>query len=646
MRRNIMRISIIMLICFSLISIVPIRVKGVANVNILLISSYNPNFISFNDQIAGIRNGLDNMVDLQIEYMDQKTFDSQENEVNFYNLLKYKLSNYNEFDAIIVGDDEALEFVIKYRDELFKDLPITFLGVQNDKLIETALQLDLISGVKEVESVYDNVELIKNIHKDVEKIIVLEQARDNEIVSEFYEECVKKYKDIKFELYITNELELKEFKEIVKGFSSSDVVLACYPNAFKSGENYEPYDSMKIILDNTEVPVYSILSYGIGGGSIGGKVIDHYNQGKKAGEIVMGILNGENPKDIHISSDYANRYIFDYNAMKKFNIKESQLPKDSIILNKPVPFMEKYKTDILPMSLLLMGLISIIIALILFVINRIKYEGQLLKAKEIAENANRAKSHFVSNISHELRTPITLIMSAIQLAELRLKNSNVDVCLDNFHIANQNCYRLLRLTNNIIDVAKVDAGFQEVALKNVNAVDVLERIVLSIVTYAETKNIQVVFDTTDEEIYMALDCDKMERVILNLLSNAIKFSNESGIISTYLEKKEDKIIFTVEDNGIGISEEYLDKIFDRFTQVDDSISRKTEGSGIGLALVKGFVEMHNGNVAVQSKLGEGTRFIIEIPITLVDESMEKLEIKNEETSTIISTQVEFSDIYF
>lgn len=650
MKKLLVKIGVLTMVCCILIGIIPYKVNAIEKRNILFISSYNPNFISFNDQVNGIKEGLDNNIQLQIEYMDFKTFHSVENEENFYNLLKYKLNTYNEFEAIILGDDEALAFAIKYKDELFKDIPLVFLGVADENLIQAALKLELVSGVKEVESVNENVELIKRFHKNVKNITVVEQNNEEDVLTKLYNDVVLKHPDINFSRVTTKDITMEQLKEIVSTLDGDDALLLFYPNTYKDKENLVPSETNGFIAEHTNVPIYNVLGYGIESGVVGGKVIDHHEQGRLAGEIAKGILEGKNPRDLYVGDDNANIYIFNYKVLKKFFVSENMIPDGARIINKPVPFWEQYKTIIPPLLLVLIGLVSIIIALLLYVLNRMKYEEELLKAKEIAENANKAKGHFISNISHELRTPIAVIMSANQLSQLKLKNFSDNLyenCSDNFNTINQNCYRLLRLTNNIIDVAKVESGFMDLRLKNINAVELLEGIVLSVVPFAGTKNIEVIFDTTDEEIYMALDWEKMERVVLNLLSNAIKFSKENGIIMTNLQRVDSKIIFTVEDSGIGIDEEHLGKIFERFVQVDDTLTRKTEGSGIGLSLAKAFVEMHNGTIDVVSKLGEGTRFTIEIPIVKVDnDDFEDHQIKDKESATIISTKVEFSDIYF
>ena len=234
----------------------------------------------------------------------------------------------------------------------------------------------------------------------------------------------------------------------------------------------------------------------------------------------------------------------------------------------------------------------------------------------MAEEANMLKSHFISNISHELKTPITVIMSVIQL--LQIKNKE-DYSNNHIQIIDNNCKRLLRLINNIIDMEKFDTNEIKLDLKNVNIVSLMDDIVESIEPYAKSKNLNIIFDPYCEEIYMAIDCPKIERVVLNLLSNAIKFSYNSGIIYISLYKDNyNNVVITFKDYGTGISEKNLKCIFDRFTQVDNTMTRNNEGSGIGLSIANSFVTLHKGTIEVNSKENEGSEFIIKIPIKLID----------------------------
>ncbi|WP_236896082.1 ATP-binding protein [Clostridium beijerinckii] len=273
-----------------------------------------------------------------------------------------------------------------------------------------------------------------------------------------------------------------------------------------------------------------------------------------------------------------------------------------------------------------------------------------LKSKEEALELEKLRTEFFANISHELRTPLNIILGVIQILRRDLldKEKPIDKgkIINNIDIERQNCFRLLRLINNLIDSTKLDAGHFEIDMINCNIVSVVEEITLSVAGYISNNNINLIFDTDVEEKIIACDPDKIERIMLNLLSNCIKFTDDDGSIFVNIFDGEEYITLSVEDTGIGIPEEKVEIIFDRFRQVDKSFTRNYEGSGIGLSLVKSLVEMHDGTISVESKYGVGTKFTIKLPVKVLNKSKEKANISNNIINTCVEKiNIEFSDIY-
>ncbi|ABR36593.1 ATP-binding protein [Clostridium beijerinckii] len=273
-----------------------------------------------------------------------------------------------------------------------------------------------------------------------------------------------------------------------------------------------------------------------------------------------------------------------------------------------------------------------------------------LKSKEEALELEKLRTEFFANISHELRTPLNIILGVIQILRRDLldKEKPIDKgkIINNIDIERQNCFRLLRLINNLIDSTKLDAGHFEIDMINCNIVSVVEEITLSVAGYIINNNINLIFDTDVEEKIIACDPDKIERIMLNLLSNCIKFTDDDGSIFVNIFDGEEYITLSVEDTGIGIPEEKVEIIFDRFRQVDKSFTRNYEGSGIGLSLVKSLVEMHDGTISVESKYGVGTKFTIKLPVKVLNKSKERVNISNNIINTCVEKiNIEFSDIY-
>jgi signal transduction histidine kinase len=274
------------------------------------------------------------------------------------------------------------------------------------------------------------------------------------------------------------------------------------------------------------------------------------------------------------------------------------------------------------------------------------------KEKQIdqAMEYDKIKTEFFANVSHEMKTPLNIIYSTNQLMKVYNdkgiiggKETNIDRYIN---IMNQNCYRLMKLVNNMIDITKIEAGFYKLLLKKVNIVNLVEDITMSIQEYAINKDINLIFDTESEEKVILCDPDAIERIMLNLLSNAIKFTKKDDTIYVNIKMGEGNIYIEVEDTGIGIPDDKIDNVFNRFVQVDKSFTRQNEGSGIGLALVKALVEMHHGKIELISDLNIGSKFRITLP-EKADESVVIEEAESNEGSNDRAERVaiEFSDIY-
>lgn len=271
------------------------------------------------------------------------------------------------------------------------------------------------------------------------------------------------------------------------------------------------------------------------------------------------------------------------------------------------------------------------------------------KYKEIKE-VEKAKGQFFANLSHEIKTPINIIYSCVQLLDINKKEGD-RALWDSYNkydnTIKQNCYRLLRLVNNLVDMTKIDSGYMNLTFVNYEIVSLVEDIILSIVPYVESKNINVLFDTYIEELEIRCDPESIERVILNLVSNAVKFTNYNGNIFVFMDADNDYVTIRVKDDGVGISEEVQEDIFKPFVQEDKSFNRKKEGSGIGLALVKSLVELHGGQVYLEKGVEKGSEFVVKLPNVRIETEEENdnkiMDVDNK--PLVEKIHIEFSDIY-
>lgn len=252
-------------------------------------------------------------------------------------------------------------------------------------------------------------------------------------------------------------------------------------------------------------------------------------------------------------------------------------------------------------------------------LNRILLRNQLKLEKVTTDslrNLDQLKSHFFANISHEFRTPLTLILGQIE----SVMTSGIDIKeKGKLQIANRNAKRLLTLINELLDLSKLEAGSMELTTTPQNIVSFLKSLFFSFESLAATKKIELVFECEADHILVCFDPDKMEKVFYNLLSNAFKFTPENGAIKISVGfAGKSSLEICVKDTGYGIPADNLEHIFDRFYQVDGSNTREHEGTGIGLALAKELVLLHNGTIKVKSKLSSGSEFIVTLPYDNAD----------------------------
>jgi signal transduction histidine kinase/CheY-like chemotaxis protein len=292
--------------------------------------------------------------------------------------------------------------------------------------------------------------------------------------------------------------------------------------------------------------------------------------------------------------------------------------------------------------------------------NRISYKNQgkldkaVLKEKEETE---KIKSRFFANISHEFRTPLTLIFGPANDVLEKTKEPDTKQSVGTIK---RNANRLYGLVNQLLDLSKLEAGKMALETSEQNIIPLLKGLFQSFTSLAERKKITLKFNAIEENLIVYIDKDKVEKIVNNLLSNAFKFTPEGGKIvvsvnttnanTSPLNKagtQGGSVEISISDTGRGIPKERIDNIFDRFYQVDGSHTRESEGTGIGLALTKELVELHKGKIQVESEEGEGSTFTIMLPLgkdhlkpeEIVDkEIQEETEVNKEETEQIPETE--------
>ncbi|AFH50885.1 Signal transduction histidine kinase [Ignavibacterium album JCM 16511] len=306
------------------------------------------------------------------------------------------------------------------------------------------------------------------------------------------------------------------------------------------------------------------------------------------------------------------RYIFRLKATNSDGVWSDETKSLSIIITPP--WWQTYWAVGLYIIVFVLGVWGII----RFQVNREKLHQELRRQEFEAHHlreVEKMKSRFFANLSHEFRTPLLLIKGPLeQLIEGKAQGS----LLEYYQMIKRNADRLQNLIDQLLELSQLESETIPLNKQKYNIVRIVENCVSNFIPLAHQKNIGLTFNSVYDEITITFDSDKLEKIINNLLSNAFKFTPQFGAINVDIKTEVNEKLYNlniiVSDTGVGIAEEHLPKIFERFYQIDDS-ENKTNGFGIGLALVKELISIHQWDIKVESKLNEGTKFKIIIPLT-------------------------------
>lgn len=283
------------------------------------------------------------------------------------------------------------------------------------------------------------------------------------------------------------------------------------------------------------------------------------------------------------------------------------------------------------------GTLIVVFRMLDYEFKSMKLEKELNRMKE----KNKFKTEFLSNVAYDIKKPInTIFETNNNLIENKVKYNSENIN-NHTRLVKQNCYRLIKLLNNIEYVSRIDNGTCTLELRKCDIVKLLENIVKISREYTDRKGIDISFKSEINKKILVLDTEKVEKIILNILSNAIKFTDTDGKIDINLYMENEQVCISIKDTGIGIPKDKIEVIFENFEQIDTTLSRGCEGTGMGLSVVKKLANLNNININVESELNKGSEFKIILPNNILSKNI-KLQDKFTQNEKI---EIEFSDIY-
>lgn len=356
---------------------------------ILFLSSYSYGWDTVQIQIEGIKKGITDDVVLDYEFMDTKRFPDKESIDVFYEGLSYRMSHAAPYDALIVGDDAALHFAIEHRDDLFKDMPVIFEGVNDIEYAKEVSKDPLITGVVEDLSITSNIDFGLKLYPDAEEVIaILDNSITGEAERSSFYSIAPLYPSLTFSEINCSELTSGELIERLSGIPENTILIYIVMTEDASGRQYTSLQSVNLISTYSRVPAIRMVSGGIGYGLLGGNIVSMELSGQLAAEMANEIVHGKNPAEYTSIIDSPNIYCIDEAVMRRYGLDLKLIPKDARIINHTPTFIEKYHIILMPIAIIMLLLLIIIVFLLLRSIKQYFLTRELdREKKKIAEDS-------------------------------------------------------------------------------------------------------------------------------------------------------------------------------------------------------------------------------------------------------------------
>ena len=424
------KISIIfIIISLFYVNIVPIFASQGGRV--LFISSYSFAWDSVPCQIEGIKSSLKSSTSLDIEYMDTKRFNNETTQKMFYEQLSYKLEHSDPYDVIIVGDDPALKFAMDYQEELFKDIPIIFQGINDIDTAKKASQNPYMTGIVEELSYHDNIDYAKKIFPQAKKIVAI---CDDTITGQgerkqFFENA-KDYPDMDFSEINVFLLTEKQIQEKLSSLEKDTLLFYLILSENRDHKTYTSQEAAELIAEYASVPCFRLVQPGIDSGLLGGKIVSHEKMGAMAGEMAQQIIDGKSISEIDLVLKSPNLYYINEDVFIKFQIDFNLIPDDAIVINHHSSFFEKNKKVLIVTGV---GFSFMLIIILIMLSHNIKKKKLIKELEALTQELNHIakyddltgltnRRYFIHTLNYLIRCQTKLTLAVFGLDNFKRFN--------------------------------------------------------------------------------------------------------------------------------------------------------------------------------------------------------------------------------
>lgn len=613
------------------------EVKEIKPAVYLIITSYNPDTQRMSDFIMDIESsviGMDPKADIIIEDLGCKSF-SEESflwEHQMANVLgKFRDSH---LKAIILLGQEAWAAFLQ-QDSIPENVPFfsAFASVNGIELPQDSVGYDWFpesinttvkastlgrgGGHLNQYNVIENIRLIKKLYPKTDNIVfVSDNTYGGVSLQALIRKELKGYQGIRLTLLDGRSLTINEADDIMKNLPPNSAVLLGTWRAKKDGIGLTNTSLMKLGAANPNVPFFTLSSTGFGVVAVGGYVPVYGTHADIVSKQISDYYKGYRDSVRFITGRC--EYKFDKAMLEKLGIKESMLPKGSIIVQNEDPRVRQYRTFVIVLSVISFGMLLLAVTLlVLHSRNKklrfklVEHEAELIEAKERAEESDKLKSAFLANMSHEIRTPLNAIVGFSNLLCTEDPDPEEKLRYNNFISKNSDI--LLTLISDILDISRLETDQIKFVYQNADILSICNQ-VLNTIKHQRKPEIEYVVDPECKSYYLFTDHQRLTQVLLNLTANANKFTEKGSITIKYVvDNQHREVVFSVTDTGCGIPKEKQETVFQRFGKLNEF----TQGTGLGLAICSQIVKRFGGKIWIDSEYTSGTRFCFSIPIVSV-----------------------------
>lgn len=566
---------------------------------VLVLHSYYQGYKWTDDENRGIESILKPAIgtnNLYIEYMDTKKIFGDLYSQRLYEVYKLKYKNF-KFDTIIVTDNNAFEFMRKYRDDLFPGTPLVFCGVNYFEKDWLKGQ-KLITGINEENDLKTCIEMMLKLHPKTKQIVFInEWTTTGQGVHKAFLKIMPHFQGI-VQLSLFEDVKIEELLDQLTSLSNGSLVLYTAFSRDKTGRLFAYDEIMSLIASRCKVPIYTTNEFNLGLGVVGGFVVHGYDQGEAAAKMALHILQGERPEKIPIIMTSPKRKIFDYTQIKRFGISPNQLPKDSLIINLPQTFYFKYKKWVDGMIIVFIALLSIISILLVNINKRKRTEKELKASKEqlrtlgwrLAETEEKERKALSRELHDQIGQNLTILGVNLNILRSLIPEKTADFVHsrinDSLQLVKQTTERVRSLMNNLRSPVLDDYGL-------VAAIDLYAK------QFSSRTGIKTVVRVSDTDTSFSPNTENVVfRIVQESLTNVLKHAQATQVIINVNASK-NRLSLSIEDNGIG---------YDTMKTYENS------EQGWGLMTMNERALAVGGTCRVQSKPGMGTHVIVEVPL--------------------------------